>query len=188
MSDVDEKIREWQKMAEALTGRIVFWLGREAAKGAIYATVYSFMQNKLPSMFKSGKSEQEILQELAREISQSVGTQQPVSQEEVLRRIIQEELSKMRAPQPLPPQTIPPQLVQQPPVYPPQAPIIPPYEDEIRRLDEDISHYEKLKRMLEERWVKGEIQEEEYRKKLTEIEAKISDLKLKKQRIVAPLR
>ena len=191
MSDVDEKIKDWQKMAEALTGKIVFWLGKEAAKGAVYATVASFMQNKLPSMFRSGKSEREIVEELTREINQSVGTQQTPSQEEAIRRIIQEELSKMRTHQMIPPQTIPPQQVmhvpQQPP-YPTQAPVMTPYEDEIRRLEDEIQHYERLKRMLEERWVKGEIQEEEYRKKLSEIEAKLGDLRLRKQRIVVPLR
>jgi hypothetical protein len=191
MSDVDEKIKDWQKMAEALTGKIVFWLGKEAAKGAVYATVASFMQNKLPSMFSSGKSEREIVEELTREISQSVGTQQTPSQEEAIRRIIQEELSKIRTPQMIPPQAIPPQQVMQVPqqhLYPTQAPAVTPYEDEIRRLEDEIQHYERLKRMLEERWVKGEIQEEEYRKKLSEIEAKLGDLRLRKQRIVVPLR
>jgi len=192
MSDVDEKIKEWEKMAEALTGKIVFWLGKEAARGAVYATVAGFMQNKLPSMFRSGKSEREIVEELTREITQSVGTQQTPSQEELIRRIIQEELSKMRTPQMIPPQTIPPQQVMQvpqQPLYPTQAPAMTPYEDEIRRLEDEIQHYERLKRMLEERWVKGEIQEEEYRKKLSEIEAKLGDLRLRKQRIsVVPLR
>ena len=191
MSDVDEKIKDWQKMAEALTGKIVFWLGKEAAKGAVYATVASFMQNKLPSMFRSGKSEREIVEELTREINQSVGTQQTPSQEEAIRRIIQEELSKMRTHQMIPPQTIPPQQVMQVPqqhLYPTQAPAMTPYDDEIRRLEDEIQHYERLKRMLEERWVKGEIQEEEYRKKLSEIEAKLGDLRLRKQRIVVPLR
>lgn len=196
MSDVDEKIKDWQKMAEALTGKIVFWLGKEAAKGAVYATVASFMQNKLPSMFSSGKSEREIIEELTREVSQSVGTQQTPSQEETIRRIIQEELSKIRTPQMIPPQTIPPQQVMQVPqqplyptqAYPTQAPAVTPYEDEIRRLEDEIQHYERLKRMLEERWVKGEIQEEEYRKKLSEIEAKLGDLRLRKQRIVVPFR
>uniref|UniRef100_A0A7C1GA75 Uncharacterized protein n=1 Tax=Thermofilum adornatum TaxID=1365176 RepID=A0A7C1GA75_9CREN len=191
MSDVDEKIKDWQKMAEALTGKIVFWLGKEAARGAVYATVASFMQNKLPSMFRSGKSEREIIEELTREINQSVGTQQTPSQEEVIRRIIQEELSKMRTHQMIPPQTIPPQQVMQVPqqhLYPTQAPAMTPYDDEIRRLEDEIQHYERLKRMLEERWVKGEIQEEEFRKKLSEIEAKLGDLRLRKQRIVVPLR
>ena len=184
MSDIDEKIKEWQRMAEILTGKFVRWLGEEALKGAIYATVAGFMHNKLPSMLRSGRSEQEIIQELVREVNQSIGHQPSPTQEENIRRIIQEELSRMRAPQAVPPPPPYPQPAVLPTTYPPQVHVTQPYEEQLRSLEEEISHYEKLRRMLEERWVKGEVQEEEYRSKLKEINSKLEDLRLRRERLL----
>jgi len=185
MSDIDERIKEWQRTAEAITGKVILWLGKEAARGVIYAAVAGFMQNKLPSMVRSGKSDQEIIQELVREVMQSTGAPQPPSQEEAIRRIIQEELSRMRAPQAVQPPTLtpPPQPVAPPVVYPPQ-PVVQTYEEQLRSVNEEITHYEKLRRILEERWAKGEIQEEEYRRKLAEINSKLDELKLKRERLL----
>jgi hypothetical protein len=186
MSDIDERIKEWQRASEAIVGRVVMWLGKEAARGVIYAVVGSFVQNKLPFLVRSGKSDQEIMQELMRELSQSTGAQLPSAQEDTIRRIIQEELYKARIPQTAqPPAPTPyPQPVAPPTPYPTPTPAVQTYDEQLRSINEEITHYERLRRILEERWAKGEIQEEEFRKKLAEINSKLDELRLRRERLL----
>jgi hypothetical protein len=174
MSDIDEKLRDMQRTAEVITGKVIMWLGKEAAKGAIYAVVANFIQNRVPSLIQQKKSDAEILQELMQQISLATGSQptlQP-SQEETIKRIIREELMKAyQAPQVVAPTAPTPIVTRETEL------------GEIERIKSEIEHCERMLRLLDERWVRGELKEEEYRKMRNEFETKLGDLRLKKERI-----
>ena len=164
------------------------WLGKEFVREVIFGFIYAFifnfiMQDKLPFLARSRESDQEIIQELTREIGQNLRVQQRSIQEDTIRRII-EESYRMRAPRAVQPPAPTPYPQPAAPRTPYPTPVVQAYSEQLRSIDEEIAHYERLKRILEERWVKGEVQEEEYRKKLEEVEKNLKDLKLKKEQLL----
>jgi hypothetical protein len=186
MSDIGERIKE--RASEVIVGKVLMWLGeefvREVIFGFIYAFIFNFiMQDKLPFLARSRESDQEIIQELTREIGQNLRVQQQSIQEDTIRRII-EESYRMRAPRAVQPPAPTPYPQPAAPRTPYPTPVVQAYSEQLRSIDEEIAHYERLKRILEERWVKGEVQEEEYRKKLEEVEKNLKDLKLKKEQLL----
>jgi hypothetical protein len=190
MSDIGERIKERERASEVIVGKVLMWLGKEFVREVIFGFIYAFifnfiMQDKLPFLARSRESDQEIIQELTREIGQNLRVQQQSIQEDTIRRII-EESYRMRAPRAVqPPAPTPyPQPAAPRTPYPTPTPVVQAYSEQLRSIDEEIAHYERLKRILEERWVKGEVQEEEYRKKLEEVEKNLKDLKLKKEQLL----
>jgi hypothetical protein len=186
MSDIGERIKE--RASEVIVGRVLMWLGKEFVREVIFGFIYAFifnfiMQDKLPFLARSRESDQEIIQELTREIGQNLRVQQRSIQEDTIRRII-EESYRMRAPRAVQPPAPTPYPQPAAPRTPYPTPVVQAYSEQLRSIDEEIAHYERLKRILEERWVKGEVQEEEYRKKLEEVEKNLKDLKLKKEQLL----
>jgi hypothetical protein len=190
MSDIGERIKERERASEVIVGKVLMWLGKEFVREVIFGFIYAFifnfiMQDKLPFLARSRESDQEIIQVLTREIGQNLRVQQRSIQEDTIRRII-EESYRMRAPRAVqPPAPTPyPQPAAPRTPYPTPTPVVQAYSEQLRSIDEEIAHYERLKRILEERWVKGEVQEEEYRKKLEEVEKNLKDLKLKREQLL----
>jgi len=188
MSDIGERIKERERASEVIVGRVLMWLGKEFVREVIFGFIYAFifnfiMQDKLPFLARSRESDQEIIQELTREIGQNLRVQQRSIQEDTIRRII-EESYRMRAPRAVQPPAPTPYPQPAAPRTPYPTPVVQAYSEQLRSIDEEIAHYERLKRILEERWVKGEVQEEEYRKKLEEVEKNLKDLKLKKEQLL----
>lgn len=186
----EDKLKEMEQIVDALTLKIVKTLATETFRGAYYAFIGDVVRQKLPGLLRSGKSDQEIVNELIKTLQQSSPQQQAVPQDltEQIRRIISEELKKTPvavtpyAPQPSPQAYAPgyqPQAVQ-------SAPAV--GEDvgkRLREVEEEISHKRNLLRILEERWVRGEISKEDYEEKRKKLENDLMDLEAKRQRLTA---
>jgi len=188
----EDDLKRIEKIADAITLKIVKTLFKETARGAYYAIVGDIVRQKLPGLLRSGKSDQEILTELLSEIRQAKIQPSPSQEQAVeqqLRSIVREELEKaLRGNIVAPVQAqSPAQAVSAHPVSnrPKPLPAVADVNSQLKEIDEEILHYKKLLHIIEERRARGDISEEEYAKLSQEYQEKIKALKLKKQRLTA---
>lgn len=190
----EEKLKELESLIDLITLKAVKTLAKETARGAYYAIIGDLIRERLPQLLSGRKSRAEIEEELIKIIKEAERRPLPKESEEQLRRLLREEISKIikehpelasrRTAQPTPTHTTttPTTVSTQPPQ---QAQLdIRAREFELRELEKDISHYNELLRKLEEKWALGEMSDEEYMKKRSVIERKLSELKLRRERLL----
>jgi|GEM_PF-6796985 len=203
----EEDIKRLENMIDAITLRIVKWLTTETIRGAYYSFIGDFVVPKIRSVLRSNKSEEEKLEEIIHILKQAQErpppTPPPKLENEIrqmVRSIVEDELRRARI-QPVgqpvqPAQVVRPAQQVQPASQPAQV-LTPPVvvqrtgvesrvasiNAEIREIEEDIRHYKKILRKLEDKYYSGEISKDEYLEKKSELEKKIDDLKLRKERL-----
>jgi hypothetical protein len=127
-----------ERASEVIVGRVLMWLGKEFAREVIFGFIYAFifnfiMQEKLPFLARSRESDQEIIQELTREIGQNLRVQQQSIQEDTVRRII-EESYRMRAPRAVQPPASTPYPQPAAPRTPYPTPVVQAYSEQLRSI------------------------------------------------------
>jgi len=194
----EEDLKRLEAIADAVTLRIVKGLTKHTIIGLYYAFLGEAVKPKIASILRSNKSTDEQVEEILKvikEAQESRPVTPPPGVEEEIRRIvreaIREEVRRMEAGQARGIQVqaqAPPYPAQRPqaPSYSVQRPV-PPRSDvdtKVQEIDEEIKHYKSIRRKLEEKYYLGEISEEDYLKKKADLDEKIRELKMKKERLL----
>ena len=153
---------DWGEVAK----EIVKTFATETARGAYYAFFSQVLFPYVKNMLKQGKSDREILEEVKRLLE----TRQQLLPQEYMNRL----------------QTQTAQILSREVAQPPSRPYTPPTTTtytptrsrfEIELLENEIKRLEQIRLDLTDKYYKGEMSEEDYRKKVSELERTINDKK-----------
>ena len=158
---------DWGEVAK----EIVKAFATETARGAYYAFFSQVLFPYVKNMLKQGKSDREILEEVKRLLETR---QQQLLPPEYMTRLQTQTAQILSREVAQPPSRYPPQPSTSQPVatYPSTR-----SRFEIELLENEIRRLEQIRLDVMDKYYKGEMSEEEYRRKVSELERTINDKK-----------